>query len=342
MSQSIKLTDRDIFASVRSEVQLWRNLQIGAIRSFDSNNLPYLKELPGIFQAAAWFGLGMDAVGKLAPNSGISKVATKATVPLALLDYTTKYFANSYAKAAEENRVKLSGNMEVYKTKLIDGITDAERMFYTDDLYGRPLMKLLSDLTRNDSFSRVSDGDRLVRQVIKDSSAVDTTAKNINEQTKSALESVAKVVKQIFMSSKYSNLSGCHHIKKSNEQGPFSGDEFKLSSNHIPINLLITMKPGDRINYMQADGMRIPMGTLGHPVGDKFTLMNNDTELNHILLNAWRYNSNFEENYLQCDTTWIWKRTRAIDSTYLARSFEGSFAEIKNKYQELRAQYIST
>jgi len=342
MSKKIKLTDRDIFSSVRSEVQLWRNLQIGAIRSFDSNNLPYLKELPGIFQAAAWFGIGMDAVGKLSPNSGLSKVATKATVPLALLDYTTKYFANSYAQAAKENQVKLSGNMEVFKMKLIDGISDAERMFYTDEQYGRPLMNLLYDLARNDSFERHSDGAQLIREVIKQSNAVVTFSKEINDQTKRALESVAKVVKQIFMSSKYSNLSGCHHIKKSNEEGPFASNDFKLSSNHIPLNLLVTMKPGERINYLQADGMRIPLGTQGHPIGDQFTLMNSDTELNHILLNAWRYKSNFEENYLECDTTWVWKRRRAIDSTYLARSFEGSFTEIKNKYQALRTQFIAT
>jgi hypothetical protein len=299
-----------------------------------------LKEKPAIFHAAVWFGLGMDAVGKFTPGSAAAKLVTRAAVPLAILDHTTKYFAQAYAKAAEEQRVVLVNNAENFKHKLIDGISQAERKFYTDKSYGQPLLDKLYQLVKQDVFESNEKGKYLIRETLRKSGVVNTKSSEISTQTRLALEKVAKVVEHIYRVSKYG--PAVHkQLKVSNSSGPFNESDFKVSDCRLTSDLLARMKPGERVGYLNAS-RRNPLGMQGHPSGDKFKYTTDEKTLNEILLNAWRYESKHGQGggFNQCHATWVWQATKPIDKNYLASSYKGSLAAVEKTYKQLRSQFL--
>lgn len=333
------VTMDDVFNAVKDEVQLWRNLQIGAIRSFNSSNLPYLENKPAIFQAAVWFGLGMDAVGKFTPGNAVAKLVTRAAIPITILDLTTKYFARQYAKIAQEQRIILSTKAEVFKEKLINGISDAERNFYTDQAFGIPLQKKLLDLSKPDSFSTPQNFNSLIRRTLKDSGAIVTDSITIGSQTQKALEKVSKVVENIYLVSNYG--TDVHkELKVSNSTGPFSNSDFVASNCRLTRDLLARMKPGEKVGYLDYSA-RNPLGLVGHPAGDKFKYIADEKTLNHFLANAWRYESRHGAGggFGECHVTWLWRATRPIDPSYLASTYNGSMSAVEKTYKKLRNQY---
>ncbi len=341
MGDHVQLSTSHVYQAVKDEVQLWRNLQIGAIRGFNSSNLPYLSEKPAIFQAAAWFGLGMDTVGKFAASSAAAKLMTRAAVPLVMLDFSTRYFAQAYSKLAQEQKLILTDNAETFKSKLIDGISQAERQFYTDQAYGIPLQDKLFDLVKQDRFSDKRLGSRFIRKILLESGAVVTRNDAISRQTKAALEKVAKVVEHIYRVSKYGPTAH-KQLKHSNSSGPFKQSDFNVSNCRLTKDLLATMKPGETVSYLNAS-RRNPMGVQGHPRGDKFDYIADEKKLNEILLNAWRYESKHGQGggFNQCHATWVWQASKPVDSGYLASTYKGSLNAVEQAYRQLRSQYVA-
>ncbi|MCP4937299.1 MAG: hypothetical protein GY927_24600 [bacterium] len=105
------------------------------------------------------------------------------------------------------------------------------------------------------------------------------------------------------------------------------------------------MQPGERVGYLRADPPRIRQFQQAHQTGDQFEVVADKKTLNEVLLNAWRYESEYQEGgvfsgYFQCKHTWLWQASRPVDANYLARSYQGSFKAIKATYNKLRSQYV--
>ena len=345
-NEPVGMTRERVFLAVKDEVQIWRANQINAINGFSGSNIPLLQEKPAIFQAAAWFGLGMTAAEKLAPATAIGAMATRAAGPLFVLDAATKYFAAAYGQLMKEGKLKLEENFGQYKSKLIDGVNNAERRFYTNPSYGKPLIDYLSDLTASDRFASEERASEFLRKILFDSGAVITENEPIQKQTREGLTKVAKVIENVYRVSKYAPGAGGNKIlKRTPKSGPFSRDDFKMSNCRLPKHLLVTMQPGERVGYLRAEPPRIRPFQQAHQRGDQFEVVADKKTLNQVLLNAWRYESEYQEGGLfsgsfMCKHTWLWQASQPVDANYLSRSYQGSFKAIKTTYNKLRSQYV--
>lgn len=344
MPAAVQLDPIQVFQAVKDEVQLWRNLQIGAIRGFNTGQLPYLSEAPPLFHAAVWFGVGMDAASKFLPGgSAAVRLVSRAAVPLALLDYGTKYFARAYAQTAAQQRLVLQGNGEAFKHRLINGVVEGERGFYTDPTYGGPLIEKLKGLIMRDRFEKQEKGPELIREVLRQSGAITTDSQYIAAHTRAAMEKVALVVEHIYRASKYAPATH-KQLKVSNSRGPFEPQDFQASNCRLSRDLLARMKPGEKVGYLDASG-RNPHGVQGHPAGDPFSyVLANDQVINAFLLNAWRYESRHGRGgpFNQCTATWLWQASQPVDPNYLASTYQGSLQAVDNTYRALRGRYVAT
>ncbi len=345
-NEPVSMTRESVFHAVKDEVQIWRASQINAINGFNGTNIPLLQEKPVIFQAAAWFGLGMTAAEKLTPAAAIGAMATRAAGPLFVLDAATKYFAAAYSQLMKAGKLQLEENFGQYKGKLVDGVNDAERRFYTNPSYGKPLIDNLSALTAGDRFASGERASEFIRRILKESGAVVTETNRIQAQTREGLTKVTKVLENVYRVSKYGpGVGGNKILKRTPESGPFAQDDFKMSNCRLPKHLLVTMKPGERVGYLRAEPPRIRQFQQAHQTGDQFEVVADKKTLNQVLLNAWRYESEYQEGgffsgYFQCKHTWIWPTGRPVDANYLVRTYRGSFKAIKTTYDKLRSQYV--
>lgn len=168
-NEPVSMTREGVFHAVKDEVQIWRASQINAINGFNGTNMPLLQEKPIIFQAAAWFGLGMTAAEKLTPTAAIGAMATRAAGPLFVLDAVTKYFAAAYSQLMKVGKLQLEENFGQYKGRLVDGVNDAERRFYTNPSYGKHLIDNLSGLTASDQFASPERASEFLRRILNES-----------------------------------------------------------------------------------------------------------------------------------------------------------------------------
>ncbi|MCP4937298.1 MAG: hypothetical protein GY927_24595 [bacterium] len=237
-NESISMTRNSVFLAVKDEVQMWRANQISAINGFNGTNMPLLQEKPVIFQAAAWFGLGMTAAKKLTPAGAIGTMATRAAGPLFVLDAATKYFAAAHSQLMKEGRLQLEERFGQYKGKLVDGVNNAERSFYTNPSYGKPLIYYLSELTVNDRFASDELASEFLRKILHESGAVVTETNPIKQQTRVGLTKVAKVIENVYRVSKYGpGVGGNKILKRTQGSGPFAQDDFKMSNCRLPKHL---------------------------------------------------------------------------------------------------------
>ena len=245
----------------------------------------------------------------------------------------------------KEGKLNLAENFGQYKSKLVDGVNDAERRFYTNPTYGKPLIDNLSDLTASDRFASPELASEFLRRILIESGAVINRNEPIQKQTLEGLTKVAKVLENVYRVSKYGPGVGNRILKRTPKSGPFSRDDFKMSNCRLPKHLLVTMQPGERVGYLRAEPPRIHQFQQAHQKGDQFEVVADKKALNEVLLNAWRYESEYQEGgffsgNFQCKHTWLWQASQPVDTNYLSRSYQGSFKAIKAMYTKLRSQYV--